>query len=1318
MADAAVRRAEARLAAVRDTELPRLRRTRLAFEGGQVSGAQQNAAFKAAERALQDIKAQAESATGGGDDLADRRLMLAAEAASLLDVLAAKKEDDLAAAVAEESAPATPAAPRTSFLANLVAPLRGQSRVPPAAPSRPPPARPNTGPGAPLPPPPSASLPALDAQTSLAILASELDELDRRLRALPRLAFEVLDGGSLSPDLPRVPPNEPYFRLVADIAGAQARLQALVLDPGDRPLETRRDDLLFRAIGLDQRLDRERRSQHSAREGERQQAEIEELLVRDVQERSRAEEESRRAELRRRAEDERRRRDDEVRAQIEQQAKLEADRRRLDETRRRVEDVRVRVESTPLNGQAVGFQPGPGEPLDVYLPRPRPSGGGVVLPGLPPAGGPGAGYPIHRTTSDMEAYAHPGGGLRPPSPSSPGAPPLGSGYPVTRTASDFFPGPAPPPPTRRSATSDAALPPPSGDLAWTSDPVLPAGGASTFPRSTPPALNVTPALPESRDPYLEALEDQERRLAALVAAAKEEEARRAGEIAAREENIRRLEAELSARGRPGSGVPVPPQAVGALAARPGSVAPAPPPRPPSGAPRPGPPVPPREPPSPVSPVPSLGHPPAALGEPVEVAADAGGEGEQAVDEKAMLEEGLNEIAELGHRRARMPPDEQYLQAVSWIDRSNELQQASGRPSRDLYRLIEALRDAAFRWLADLVYNDRGPSIKAVRYLAEAYRKDNELKTVLALYNVGAERGQPECCEELARMYERGEGVRPDVLKAKEIRKWKGLGSPDFRKKAARRRAIFSRSCSECDDGMFCEFSFPDAPQGSVACVDYGDSEDFRSLYRRYAGPDKDPVAARFLHDPCVAVSAMPSPPSFTGTLITAGTGGTYATLSDAVAAASPGDRIQVLEGTIVEGAAVSVSKSLEIFGTGSGCIVRRDSLTSVITIAPGSGPVYIHDLQIANYQVASGDANGLSACITAATMQEATPDGSPGIYIAGCTFTYPKMGVSIDAASWVVRGCTFNPNSDTPGATIRALAPYGSTGESFAADNTFVAPSQASRLIGLALNAAGPRGASYTTGWKGKFVVSGNSITSAGAPRVYLDATGMFRQPGAVGNPGNGGEFSLYLVNNDFSVPYASSPCLFYAAAGALFSSEDVPEPFAGSSGVEPLSFFNLLYAKGNTFGSRTSGAEKGALFFTSSAAGTLGTPAGGLYAGNNAFAAPDTPLDSAYGDASFAPKLLTVELANFAPPSPLLTPVFPGPASGLPTADNVPLSAGDRVLAIDACDGTADMPAGSDAAGAVVPVSGGAEWAGTRWKCTSVPATVGTDALVFSEQA
>jgi hypothetical protein len=112
------------------------------------------------------------------------------------------------------------------------------------------------------------------------------------------------------------------------------------------------------------------------------------------------------------------------------------------------------------------------------------------------------------------------------------------------------------------------------------------------------------------------------------------------------------------------------------------------------------------------------------------------------------------------------------------------------------------------------------------------------------------------------------------------------------------------------------------------------------------------------------------------------------TLGAAVAASSPGDRIQVLPGTANEAALVVDDKSLEIFGTGATCIVSRSDVAPVIKITAAN--VFVHDLAVTNMQAPSLDGGGQSSCITAPTMVEGVSEqGLPGIYITRCRCAGP-----------------------------------------------------------------------------------------------------------------------------------------------------------------------------------------------------------------------------------------------------------------------------------------------------------------------------------------
>ncbi|KAI9034033.1 hypothetical protein DFJ74DRAFT_2166 [Hyaloraphidium curvatum] len=53
-------------------------------------------------------------------------------------------------------------------------------------------------------------------------------------------------------------------------------------------------------------------------------------------------------------------------------------------------------------------------------------------------------------------------------------------------------------------------------------------------------------------------------------------------------------------------------------------------------------------------------------------------------------------------------------------------------------------------------------------------------------------------------------------------------------------AVFARSCGECPSSAYCEFGYPGAPEGGVACVQQ-ESDNGHVLYRRY-----EPVAGQLL----------------------------------------------------------------------------------------------------------------------------------------------------------------------------------------------------------------------------------------------------------------------------------------------------------------------------------------------------------------------------------------------------------------------------------------------------------------------------------------
>lgn len=347
-----------------------------------------------------------------------------------------------------------------------------------------------------------------------------------------------------------------------------------------------------------------------------------------------------------------------------------------------------------------------------------------------------------------------------------------------------------------------------------------------------------------------------------------------------------------------------------------------------------------------------------------------------------------------------------------------------------------------------------------------------------------------------------------------------------------------------------------------------------------------PVAAADQLNPVV-----PSPPSFSGALITCGTGGTHATLSAAVAAASAGDRIEILAGsTIVETAAVAVNKSLEIFGTGTTCIVQRNSTSAVINVTVGD--VYLHDFHIVNNTSAAADGGGGSACVAADTMNRTTLGGATGLYFQNLECEQAKVGIFISGTGWVVRGCSFRPSAanTTAASTLRSVFVYGSEGQSFISNNTFLTTVDEARLTAIYLNTRNDGvSPNWEGGYKGDLVIDGNVINDGGgAPRSYIDATSIFHQSGPAATAPPTGQLDLFITDNDFSLDHRSSPVVIFGRS------------YSGTP-VQPLSFFGDFVVDNNSFGAReASSSQKGAIFFTGGSGAAMGDFVGGFFGSNN----------------------------------------------------------------------------------------------------------------------
>lgn len=383
---------------------------------------------------------------------------------------------------------------------------------------------------------------------------------------------------------------------------------------------------------------------------------------------------------------------------------------------------------------------------------------------------------------------------------------------------------------------------------------------------------------------------------------------------------------------------------------------------------------------------------------------------------------------------------------------------------------------------------------------------------------------------------------------------------------------------------------------------------------------------------------VPAPPTFSGALITCGTGGTHATLSAAVAAASPGDRIEILAGsTIVETSAVTVNKSLEIFGTGTTCIVQRNSTTAVINVTVGN--VYLHDFHIVNNTSAVADGGGGSACVSADTMNRTSLGGATGLYFQNLECEQAKVGIFISGTNWVVRGCSFRPSSGntTAGTTLRSVFVYGSEGQCFISNNTYLTTTDEARLTAIYLNTRNDGvSPNWEGGYKGDLVINGNVINDGGgAPRSYIDATSIFHQSGPAATAPPTGQLDLFLLNNDFSLDHRSSPVVFFGRS------------YSGTP-VQPLSFFGDFVVANNSFGAReASTSQKGAIFFTSGSGAAMGQFVGGFFGAGNSIDSMTLPTGNSTVMADSSLLLVREDVAYTAPTALSLVAITDADADG-----------------------------------------------------------------------
>lgn len=368
----------------------------------------------------------------------------------------------------------------------------------------------------------------------------------------------------------------------------------------------------------------------------------------------------------------------------------------------------------------------------------------------------------------------------------------------------------------------------------------------------------------------------------------------------------------------------------------------------------------------------------------------------------------------------------------------------------------------------------------------------------------------------------------------------------------------------------------------------------------------------------------PATPTFAGTVRYVGAGGgDFATCAAAVAAAIAGDIIEVRSGyTSVEPATVTLNKSLEIRGADATAMVSTAGGAGdpvyIFDIPTGTNNVYIHDLRIQHNKTSD---TSLEACIRAATVSLATPNGSTGIRIQNCVLEAKEFAVVIDASNWVLKGntCRYLPPAGAAD-THRFFGVYQVHGNCFIRNNTFEATTEATprSICVLLTNRTYAFGPNRSTGFTGTLVVDGNTQAIGNLRQFFVQE--WFRQPGLDSDPVVLGGFNIIAENNTFGAN----------SGGAFIASE-------GSGAVAPLSFYGSYLLQNNAAGPTTTG--KGLLAVDG--AGGPGRSAGlcPIYASGNTLYAITNP---SVADGSTVAGLLGVYTTIYALPAPLITPSTP----------------------------------------------------------------------------
>ena len=264
----------------------------------------------------------------------------------------------------------------------------------------------------------------------------------------------------------------------------------------------------------------------------------------------------------------------------------------------------------------------------------------------------------------------------------------------------------------------------------------------------------------------------------------------------------------------------------------------------------------------------------------------------------------------------------------------------------------------------------------------------------------------------------------------------------------------------------------------------------------------------------------PSPrpiPTFTGDTLLVGSGQTYPTIQDALAAASDGDRLLLDAELFAVTDTITVNKSVTIEGQGP-------NFTQIIANSIATSPYYLFTITVSNvvflnmriledYPRSAGETD----TVIAFTNKNAT-----GIYVDHCEIGISEVGIGTAAAEFQISNCTFFYSPDAlPNNRYSSILISNTLGNSVIYHNEIVTGSQDAGCFFTRITNVGAVSGSL----QGKLLLANNvQITAAPTLRHLLAMEEYI-----------GANFKLY-INGNTTVAEGNVPFLLESPDLSIFS--------------------------------------------------------------------------------------------------------------------------------------------------------------------------------------